>query len=841
VRGLLSIKLALAYFRRRKLRTILTTLSVAVAIAALVAVQGLNGGIDYATGELAGILGGKAQLEVKATQGGMSDALLTKVQNTTGVKLAIPFVQNTAQVKQLPGFTTMMGIVPGQDEKIRTYEVLQGRMPVKDQREIAVPKELLRGKPFQVGDIWQIQTLQGMQDFSLVGILEDSGVARANSGAVVFMPMTTAQSAFGLEGKLSCISVILQNPDQVLTVQKTLQESLGANVKVLTPLERSKNTDKIVGFLKSLNNVYGFMGLFLALYVMYNSMRVSVSEQRSHLGTLRALGWQRWEIQKLIIAQAIIIGVIGSSLGLLLGTFLAQGLLSTVSNTFREMFKITILHSRFTAIDYAIIWFAGVLSCLISAWLPVWKAANIVPMEAMNSKYSNAELGYPRWRVVIGAMLLITSWAILIYGNNMALLFQAALTGIVIGAAVLMPPLLILLLQRLEPLAEKCFGLTGRLGLSSLRLAPRRTVATGMPIILGLAVAFGFLGILTSVNHSMTNWVNAVVSPDLTIAQGVQTSSSNLVGLPESLLDRVRMVEGVKVAAGLRTTGIQWRGNPIDLQLFDVAEWRQFTNPLVLEPGKEEALDALQQGGNIWISQAMALKYTLHIGQKLEIPTPAGTIEFPISAIAKDFHSYNGSVYMSRQDYIRYWGDHSSDYVFLALQPGVSPTLVRDQIEANLRSDFRVQVASGSDYRDSVIKFTSSLTDIFNLVIIVILLVAAVGTANSMLISVLERVREIGTLRSVGLTRGQIRRMFMIEVGALFITGILLSIPVAASIQIAGTMFDKNVNGWVLDVSIPWAKNMAVAIAMAFVVSLSAVYPSWLASKIDPIKALRSE
>lgn len=134
MRGLISIKLALAYFRRRKLRTILTTLSVAVAIAALVAVQGLNGGIDYATGELAGILGGKAQLEVKATQGGMSDALLTKVQNTTGVKLAIPFVQNTAQVKQLPGFTTMMGIVPGQDEKIRTYEVLQGRMPVKDQR-----------------------------------------------------------------------------------------------------------------------------------------------------------------------------------------------------------------------------------------------------------------------------------------------------------------------------------------------------------------------------------------------------------------------------------------------------------------------------------------------------------------------------------------------------------------------------------------------------------------------------------------------------------------------------------------------------------------------------------
>lgn len=838
---MLSIKLALAYFRRRKLRAILTTLSVAVAIAALVALQGLNGCIDYASGESASFLGGKAQLEVKAPQGGMSDSLLATVQKSTGVQAAVPFVQNAAQVKELPGFTTVMGIVPGEDEKIRTYRVMQGRMPAKDQREIAVPKELLRGKPIQIGDIWQIQTMQGMQDFSLVGILEDSGVARANSGAVIFMPMTTAQKAFELEGKLSYISVVLQNPDNVLAVQKALQVSLGNSVEVLTPLGRSGNTDKMSGFLKSLDNVYGFMGLFLALYVMYNSMRVSVSEQLSQLGILRALGWQRWEIHKLILVQAILIGVIGSSLGLLLGTYLAQGLLSTVSDTLREVFKIFIPRIRFTALDYATIWLIGVLSCLISAWLPAWKAAGIAPIEAMNSQYSKTELGYARWRVVVGAILMITSWIILIYGNNLSLLFQAALTGIVIGAAVLMPPILILFLQELEPLAEKFFGLAGRLGISSFRRAPRRTVATGMPILLGLAVAFGFLGILASVNQTMTNWVNALISQDIVISQGIQTASSNQVALPEALLERVRKVDGVKCVAGSRTTGIQWHGKPVDLQLYDVAEWRQFSNPPVLEPGKDEALDALQREGQIWISQSMALKYGLHIGQKLAIPTPAGTIEFPVVAITRDFFSYNGSVYMNRQDYIRYWGDHSIDYVSLALEPGVSPALVQERLEEKLKSDFRVQVVLASDYRDSVLKLTSNLTDIFNLLIIVSLLVAAVGTANSMLISVLERVREIGTLRTVGLTRGQIRSMFMIEAGSLFLAGIILAIPVAAIIQIAGTMFDKNVNGWVLDVSIPWVKNIGVALAMALVVGLSAVYPAWLASKVDPVKALRSE
>lgn len=106
MRELLSVKLALAYFRRRKLRALLTMLSVAVAIAAVVALQALNGSIDYASRELAGLLGGQAQLEVKAPQGGMRDSVLATVQKTAGVQSAVPFVQKDAQVKELPEFTT---------------------------------------------------------------------------------------------------------------------------------------------------------------------------------------------------------------------------------------------------------------------------------------------------------------------------------------------------------------------------------------------------------------------------------------------------------------------------------------------------------------------------------------------------------------------------------------------------------------------------------------------------------------------------------------------------------------------------------------------------------------
>ncbi len=344
-------------------------------------------------------------------------------------------------------------------------------------------------------------------------------------------------------------------------------------------------------------------------------------------------------------------------------------------------------------------------------------------------------------------------------------------------------------------------------------------MVTGMPILLGLAFAFGFLGIIASFNQTLVNWVKVQISSDIIIAQGLQTGSSGQVALPDELLDRVRKVAGVKVAAGTRAAAFKWEGNPINIAVFDVPEWRKFTNPPVLEPGREQALNALQTGGQIWISQSLALKYGLKLGQKLTIPTPAGPVEFPIAAISQDYFSYDGTVHMNRQDYIQYWGDRSINYIYIAVEQGVASELVRDQLESDLKGDYRVTVSLASDYRDSILKLTSSITNIFNIVLLVALLVAAVGTANSLLMSVMERVREIGTLRSVGLKRGQIISMFLIEVGALLIAGLILSIPIGAIIQATGTIFYKNALGWVLAVNVPWTKNIGTIIAM-FVVAL---------------------
>ena len=225
---MLTLKLALFYLWRRKLRSLLTILSIAVAVGALIAIQGLNGSIGYVSGQMAGLLGGRAQLEVRAPQAGINESYVQDVASTEGVQTAVPFIQTMTQLKETADLVVVLGIKPQEDQQIRTYQLAAGRMPQEGTKELAVPQELLRNHSLTLGDLVHLQGRDGLQDYSIVGILDNSGIAQANSGAVVFMPFTTAQAAFGMSDKLSYISVVLKDPNNLADVQAALRSKLNS-------------------------------------------------------------------------------------------------------------------------------------------------------------------------------------------------------------------------------------------------------------------------------------------------------------------------------------------------------------------------------------------------------------------------------------------------------------------------------------------------------------------------------------------------------------------------------------------------------------------------------------
>ncbi|NJD02418.1 MAG: FtsX-like permease family protein [Ruminiclostridium sp.] len=838
---MLAFRLSLTYFKRRKLRTLLTILSVIVSIAALVAVRGLNGSIDFVSGEIAGLLGGRAQLEVKAPLSGIDESALKVVQSINGVKNAVPFIQTITLMNESRDFVVVLGIDPEKDKEIRTYQMAEGRMPEAGKRELAVPRTLFGGQSISPGQKINLQGPSGAVEFNVVGILEDSGVASVNNSMIVFMPLDTSQDVFQMKGKISYISVVLENPKELDAIKEQLINSLNKSVDVRTPSGRRSDLDSLLGMIKGFYNMYGSLCLFLALFVVYNSISVAITEQKQQIGILRAIGWRRKDVKRLILLQAFIIGAIGSLVGIFAGGFLAQGLLNTISGSLKEWVKIDIPGIHIQTADYLANWGIGVVSCLISGWYASHRATVISPMEAIRKETSTPENSYPLWRIIAGIFLAALGTFGILVLKEFSLVSQAAPFGILLGAVLALPPLLIWLLQRLEPLTTRIFGLPGKIGAGTFRRSPRRTVLTGMPLLLGLAISFSFLSIGNSMAVTTKQWMKELIVADIVISQGTQVNGNNTASLSETLIDRVKAIDGVDSVVGLRSTSVKWNDKVLDLSAIDASEWSKFASPPMVEPGKKAALDNLAAGGGIWISENLKIKYGMQVGQKLTLPTPSGPIAFKIVGIHKDFSSMGGSAYIDRQDYSKYWKDNSVDYLDVTVDKGFEPSLVQDGIVKNLDKDFRLHVDLAADFRDNILRISQGILDIMNMVVVVALLVVAIAIANSLLISVLEGTREIGILRSVGMLQREIRRMYLLEIASLFLVGIVLAVPLSIGIFESGVLMQKTVNGWILGRYLPLAKLSGISLLMGICAWLSTLYPAWYGARLDPVKAIRSE
>ncbi len=839
---MLALKLALAYFKRRKVRTLLTLLSVAVAMASLVAIRGLNGSMDYVAGEMAGLLGGRAQLEIKGPVTGMKETLVPWVKEQEGIQTAVPFTQNISLLEEKKEYVLTLGIDPREDRKIRTYQLLSGRLPSTGEKEIVVSNELTRGTDIRLGDTLHLQGIQGMAGYKLVGILEDAGIARANGGMVVFLPLDQAQKAFSLEEKVSYISIVLKDYREQEQVKQSIGQKLEESLEVRAPSARRSDLDKLLGMIKGIFSMYGSIGLFLALFVVYNSISVAVAEQKSQIGILRALGWRRRDTGYLILLEALFLGGLSSLIGLFIGKYLAEGLLSTVAPALKEWAKINITQVHLSQADYLGTWLIGVAACLVSAWLPARQAARVSPMIAIRRDFPSQEKCYPRWRLLAGLILIGLSVFVLGYTKlDAKLVTQTGPLFFVAGITLMVPPLLVTLLQSLEAPARHFLGIPGQLGIGSFRRSPRRAVITGMPLLLGMGICLGFLTIGFSVRQSTIDWMEGLVAPDIVVNQGLQASGSTVANLTGSVAERVGRLAGVDVVAGLRATTVKWQGMTLDINAVDIVEWSQFARPPMIEPGAKEALKALEGRGNLWISESLHLKKALKTGDYLTLTTPTGKQKFKIAGILKDFSSQEGFLMLNRKDYLEFWEDPNLDYLDITVKPGAEPEEVRERIEAELKKDYRVHVELASAFRGKMLKISGSLIDILNMVVIVAILVGAIGIANSLLIAVLERTRETGILRSIGMLRRELRRMYLVEVGALLLVGFILAVPIGWSFFEMGLFLQKNVNGWVYDRFIPWTQLGIVTVIIWASAWFSALYPAWLGARVDPVEALRSE
>jgi putative ABC transport system permease protein len=369
-----------------------------------------------------------------------------------------------------------------------------------------------------------------------------------------------------------------------------------------------------------------------------------------------------------------------------------------------------------------------------------------------------------------------------LFTNNIArLVFQAGVsyTVFVISMSLMAPLLIGLMAKAIEPLLKSTFAALGALATRSIVSNMRRFALTGTMFVLSVMMAV----FLASAWSSATFMGGRIASSmfggmDLVVSTSPDFDKRGGKTLQGSLSDSIARLPGVTHVSSIRITDFSHGRYQSSLIAVDPVPERPGFN---LTSGNErQAISAFVSGQGIVMDEGFASAYALRTGDLLSFATPSGTLRLPILGTAEVMPGMAGAtvrVYISRDLYRRYWRDDDVTAIGVSLAAGISKEGIMDEISSRFGENSQVFVLSVSDFRNAVERTLqrelAPLIPIFTFATVI----ALFGLVNSLLASVLDRTREIGTLRSLGTTRAQIGKLMLYEAAALGIMGTVLAIP----------------------------------------------------------------
>lgn len=361
-------------------------------------------------------------------------------------------------------------------------------------------------------------------------------------------------------------------------------------------------------------------------------------------------------------------------------------------------------------------------------------------------------------------------------------------------------------------------------------------------LMIGGAVFVGLAIDLASYRASYIEWLSTVAGADLLVQSSAQISNAPAVTFTPELGDKLRQVDGVESIDGFRQVTINYRGGTVLLKAGDIAWFAQHSHWLMVAGDERTALDKLVGGQeNAVVSESFASNFGYKLGDRVAFDTPTGPRSFPIVGIVRDFASTIGSVVLDRAVYLKYWQDERVTFFEVAVAPGQDPLAVKQRILDQYGQPYHLVLVTTQQLRDEATALIESLFSLVYAVELIAITVAVLGVLNTLLVSILDRLREIGILRAIGTTRGQTAGTVLIEAGLVGVLGSLLGAVLGVGLAFVLIRITEASAGFTLSIAYPLGA-VAVALALLVVVAIAAGYlPARQAARVDIIQALEWE
>ena len=859
-------------------RTILTVLGVALGVAVFVAIRLASGSALAGFSETVDAVAGRANLQVQSRSDGFDERWYPRIRRIPGVQAAAPVVQVSALARPgafHPGDTIapeeigaahapfgetllLLGLDPLVEAPFVRLDRTDAHAAAPDPgavkgalrllaepRTIAVTRALASRMRLAQGDTLSVLASGVAVPLTIVQVLEAPELQQAMGGNIAIVDLATAQEVFGKAGRLDRVDLLV-DPTQRERARAALQAMLPGDISVDLPQGRTKQVENMVRAFSLNLTALSFIAVFVAIFLVFNTLAMAVVRQRRDIGVLRALGLTRRQVASLWLGEALAIGVAGSTLGLFLGWALAQGALGVVGRTLHDLYLIE--HTDHLRLDAPTLLGGaaiGIVASLVSALLPALEAAGTPPGATLRQgalieaqPLPIARLSY----VGLGALALAGAIAWWTTATRQAFGGFACAFFVLAGFS-LLAPFATLAAERITRPLARALGIEVALGARALR----ESVARASTVVAALMVAVGMLVALTvmvgSFRRTVDTWITQSLRGDLYIEPAGHRASASATSLPHALIDAAGRLPGVAAVDTYRGTPIRYRDALAFVVGVDFAVQRDRGHLAFLggEDGSAVLARALREQGVI-VTESFAHRHRVAAGDWIMLPAAGGAARVKVEGVFYDYSTDAGAVLMDAHTFARLWKDDRTESLALYLRPGASPDSVRREFLALSGPGRLMNVTPNQALRQRVLTVFDQTFQITWALQGIAVMVAVLGVISTLTALVLQRGREIGVLRGSGATRGQIRRMVLAESGLLGLTGAALGCVAGLVLALVLVqVINKQFFGWTVRFTLdPWIFAQATAL-MVVTSLLAGLAPANLAATKVAAQAMRVE
>ena len=732
-----------------------------------------------------------------------------------------------------------------ENDAFDALHVVEGEGPTAAD-EIALDRDSAEDEGFELGDEITVTGAAGASDYTLVGLTEFGSGETSLGASLAQFTLEEAQRLTDKEGRFDEIDIAATDETTPEELAARVKEELGPGFDVKTGRETAEEDAGDItegfSFLTTALLVFAGISVFVGGFLIFNTFSITVVQRTREFAMLRTLGASSRQVLGAVLAEAALIGILASALGIAGG----YGFVEIVKLMFEASgFELPVTGLRLTTGSVLVPFGVGFGATIVAALMPALRATRVAPLEALRETGGATEVAErtSRARGIIAGILLVIALALLGLGLFVAEDEGPALAQMGGGLVLLFIALAMLGSRFVPPIAgaigapiERLRGVTGRLARENAKREPQRTATTAAALMIGVALVV-FVGVFTSsLKASLNDAIDEQLAGDLAIL-----NRDGFSPIPSRVADEVASVEGVGVVAPTAnlTVEVEESGEEEFIaglepeaasQIFNL-DWTEGDDATLAKLGPDEAV--VEAG---WAESA-----GVEVGDRLTITGPGGE-SLEVEAVGSVDDSAGlvvGAFAIPRETMRGVLGARFDATVALNYAEGADPDLVRAGVDTFLEERFPdTESRNQAEIKEDQAAQLDQLVALIYVLLGLSVIVSIFGVVNTLALTILERTRELGMLRAIGTSRSQVRRMVRYEsvINALLGTIVGAVVGLFLAIAAVSALADEG-----LELSVPISLPIVVLVAAIVLGVVAAIRPARRASRLDVIQALQYE